>query len=497
MSISEDKTSLRRTPRPTVTRWCRSCRRVVLFASLTVLLTLTLGFLQRRHSQSARRLDDPPIWPKQITEEETSRNSAYTPSMFRSEQLEINHYLPVTAILNRIDTASGINYTVQHLLKYPYFKELYIYNQLHEEPLTTEQFEVMNNTRGTAAGIHHEEVPVHIYEKEPTEDNEDELDGRLELCAASIYDHCYFQDDTVLNLYLDSLYTQYMDRPDRIHAHIRSVDYLDNLRWRFENQDIGLHAGYADLRHGAFVPKSLVQSLLDQKDLVSFVLLSNQYPVLLANPSLRNGTEPATSVKAPHDDIYKALVRLEHDLSEQIRSSAENIKSDASAACHNDRCVFTTSMDPFSARRDVAFTSTNFSSIPQWDAMLREWEDTPSTWQPHLTVDQNLTTCWNSYLHPKAGDYFGLNMVGTIRAKRLVIYAHLRSETYSVSVKQNDQWVSCRTTLPADAQAAGRTVLKLEDCPGVQAFKAIRFTFTKDHHTPFELCGLAVDNMLV
>lgn len=128
----------RRAPRPTMTRWCRSCRRVLVFAALTVVLTLTLGFLQRHHSQSAQRRDDPPIWPKQITEEETSRNSAYTPSMFRSDQLGMNQYLPVTAILNRIDSTSGINHTVQHLLKYPYIKELYIYNQLPQSPLTTE-----------------------------------------------------------------------------------------------------------------------------------------------------------------------------------------------------------------------------------------------------------------------------------------------------------------------------------------------------------------------
>lgn len=74
--------------------------------------------------------------------------------------------------------------------------------------------------------------------------------------------------------------------------------------------DIGLHAGYADFRHGAFVPKSIVQSLLDQNDLISFVLLSNQYPVLLANPTLRNGVEPATSVKAPHDVMVMSSFAL-------------------------------------------------------------------------------------------------------------------------------------------------------------------------------------------
>lgn len=103
-------------------------------------------------------------------------------------------------------------------------------------------------------------------------------------------------------------------------------------------------------------------------------------------------------------------------------------------------------MDPFPDPSSLSFATNNITSIRHWDSMFKEL-DLPQ--KPlntyHYAVDGNMTTCWNSfvckYIHisdcmmtwhsdhstlldPRKGDYFGLNMVGSIRAKRLFIYTH-------------------------------------------------------------------------
>lgn len=71
---------------------------------------------------------DAPSWPLQINNE---RKSIYTPSMFTPEQVNQNHYLPITAVIQRVsDNEHGIQHVVKHLLKYPFIKEVYIYNHI-------------------------------------------------------------------------------------------------------------------------------------------------------------------------------------------------------------------------------------------------------------------------------------------------------------------------------------------------------------------------------
>lgn len=177
------------------------------------------------------------------------------------------------------------------------------------------------------------DVSIHIVE--PAEQQLTNA-SRFSTCAVAAYDHCYFQDDLALNLYMDTLYTNFLQHPDIIHATAKPTVYPNYIRWRFSNQgkisriiqwftvarlltdfltDIQMHTGYMDFRYGAFVSREKLQTFLAQTSALqkqsitsssswesfaqaetAFVIWTNQYPWLLANPLLPGGHEPSDNV---------------------------------------------------------------------------------------------------------------------------------------------------------------------------------------------------------
>lgn len=55
--------------------------------------------------------------------------------MFIPSALEHNHFIPITAVILRTRQDQGIHHIVNYLHKYPFIKELYIYNLLPSHPL--------------------------------------------------------------------------------------------------------------------------------------------------------------------------------------------------------------------------------------------------------------------------------------------------------------------------------------------------------------------------
>lgn len=55
--------------------------------------------------------------------------SLYTPSMFRPDALMQNHYIPVTAIVHYRIVSGDVFVALQHLLQYPFIREILIYNE--------------------------------------------------------------------------------------------------------------------------------------------------------------------------------------------------------------------------------------------------------------------------------------------------------------------------------------------------------------------------------
>lgn len=82
---------------------------------------------------------DPASWPIQVKEKETilSQYSIFPPIVFAKDN---DHGYPsITAIINRVnDSHDGVINVVNHLLKYPFIKEIFVYNQIRSKPLIAE-----------------------------------------------------------------------------------------------------------------------------------------------------------------------------------------------------------------------------------------------------------------------------------------------------------------------------------------------------------------------
>ncbi|KAG2218321.1 hypothetical protein INT45_007716 [Circinella minor] len=503
---------------------------------------------------------DMPSWSLQLQkEQEQNRHSLYTPSMFITENLEQNHYIPITAIVDRVTKdEQAVYHSVQHLLKYPFIKEIYINNnKFSRRPLSMELFQDLNFNR-----TKHDHIQLYIIQQEssslPSSSSSSssilstkEYDismTRFTTCMKATYSHCYFQDDLGLNLYMDTQYTNFLQTPHLIHANARPATFIDHQKWRFKHGN-DLHVGYAQFRYGTIVQKSLIESFvstvitsyeeqqeqhLDHHADINFIIWSNQYPWLLSNPLLTTGKnefninnnngddddsiDPINNRKYVYRYMYEALQGLEKRLSEQSHEAANPPLKErhVRTSCANDHCLFTTNINPFDPeeiQNQREFTIPNVTSIQDWESSFIGKIPSTEMWQRgayHYAVDNNPYTCWNSFLHPRKGDYFGLNMVGTIPAKRILVHLQRPIMDYnfeeekeqgaffkiSVSEKK-DQWIDCRVERMKEMETSKRIALRLQDCSNIKAWNAIRLEFKKDLLEPIQICGIHIDNMIV
>lgn len=62
---------------------------------------------------------------------------------------------------------------------------------------------------------------------------------------------------------------------------------------------------------------------------------------------------------------------------------------------------------------------------------------------------------------------------------------------------QDNNWNDCQLTMDEKQTIPRRTVYQM-NCPDrMKPIKAIRIFFNHDHDTPFDLCGLGLDNFIV
>ncbi|KAI8341493.1 hypothetical protein BC941DRAFT_417041 [Chlamydoabsidia padenii] len=340
-----------------------------------------------------------PTWTTQLNTALQHRQSLYTPSMFIPSALQHNHFIPVTAVILRTEPDQGINDIVKYLYKYPFIKELYIYNMVPSHPLSAQTFERPNKWL-----LH--KVDISIIEE--TEPGNNGVFALFSTCALATHDYCYIQQDRSFNLHMDTLYTQFMQHPDLIHVNTRSEEYITHRRWQLYHQD-GIHTGYANLCHGAMISRKQAQLFLNQMavqkptlDLadVYYSLWSNSYPYIISNP-----LPLATEQDPPYSQMLNALGRLKTALADQspyftgpVDVNLPVDQRDVRAACENDKCLFVTNLDPFPLSTEYDpnqnLTNTSFN----WQETL----DIPDSefWIHrgyHAAVDGNSGTCWNTY----------------------------------------------------------------------------------------------------
>jgi hypothetical protein len=90
-------------------------------------------------------------------------------------------------------------------------------------------------------------------------------------------------------------------------------------------------------------------------------------------------------------------------------------------------------------------------------------------------------------------------LVGTTKTDEIVIHTPLdikhAEKVFSVSILQSESnWMDCKVS-DKSVIGSGRITLGM-NCP-LKYYRAIKITFTKDQSTPFEVCGLSIDNLSV
>lgn len=125
-------------------------KRIILYAAVIIVVIITWSQLESiKNFANDKRLapsivfsqkeTDPPTWRIQALENElVLKQPSIFPATVFSKQ-NPRQYPPATAILNRVDDSDdGVLHAIEHLFKYPFIKEILVYNQIKSRPLKAE-----------------------------------------------------------------------------------------------------------------------------------------------------------------------------------------------------------------------------------------------------------------------------------------------------------------------------------------------------------------------
>ncbi|KAF9197958.1 hypothetical protein BGZ49_001371 [Haplosporangium sp. Z 27] len=483
-----------------------------------------------------------------LSEVGPSRISSFPPSLFASDHQTTSKYIPVTAVILSWKRKQGTKNVVAHLRKYPFIKEILIWNNNAEFELSVADFadqkHLKNTTENSSPSItvFNSVANLHDFSKYTT-------------CTLAKYDHCYIQDDDWINLSLDSLYSVFIDQPNSLTTSTIPAMYAQQRSWVFQNPQLGLHTGFSWLGAGSFMPKKAVFKFMMQlggsnlwKERVQlsdlfFSLWRNQYPIVLSHSlapldqsSSWSGRIDQWSVVYDHmtDAVERMSVVLAgqgmvHGSPHRIGAKADFVAEEETplvkyrhtrSSCANDKCLFQTNVDMFPSpelikwpmeqyNRDVHAHETRIKALnypsPEFVAMHTY----------HYAVDQDLSTCWRSFHSFASGDYFGLLFVLPLldlgeNAKNIEIWSTVASTLqalqYNMIIKASidgSTWMTCtgeteRTQgsvqfLNLSCTNTGNVGIQLD----TRGIKYIRFEMTDKPASPIEICGIRIGDMLL
>ncbi|KAF8945294.1 hypothetical protein BGZ47_002926 [Haplosporangium gracile] len=467
------------------------------------------------------------ILVRQILE---TRKSAYSFDDFTEEGLvmETNqHLLPATAILLGWKRLDGLKLIVNYLARYPYIKEIIIWNNNQEAKLNKKDFE-FDASYGPVPElqVYNGQENLHDFAKYMS-------------CSLAKYQHCYFQDDDWLNTHMDALYTNFLTSPNLIHTNTLPLIHMEHRRWTFTNAEYKMHAGFAWMGTGSYLPREKAQRLLEQggnsnlaKDRLKvidmyFSIWTNQYPYQLVNYLMPLDQKNGWSTDGAVDHwtvVYRNMMDAATRLYSALVANPEVSEKDyfpreeelplmgdrhARSPCFNDKCLFKTSLDPFPLPQEVVFNN-DLESIENQNEKFRALEypsnEFFATYSYIHAVDNDPQTCWNSFKVPQVGDSFGLQFVAPRQVKKVTVtsFKSLAGLEGKFSVMASDmkgeEWIKCRHT--ARFPHAHTMTLDIS-CPtsgtiipgGVVS--NVKIVFDQALDKALEVCGMDVGGMVL
>ncbi|KAK3841605.1 MAG: hypothetical protein J3R72DRAFT_445171 [Linnemannia gamsii] len=374
-----------------------------------------------------------------------SRKSAYSFDDFTEEGLLLphnDHLLPATAILLGWKRTDSLKMLVSYLVRYPYIKEIIVWNNNKDMTLSKRDFE-LDSGYGPLPELQVYNAAENLHDF-----------AKYMSCSLAKYEYCYFQDDDWLNTHMDALYTNFLTSPNLIHTNTLPLIQMEHRRWTFTNEDYNMHAGFSWMGTGSYLPREKARRLLEQRGNTTlakdrfkvidmyFSIWTNQYPYQLVNylTPLDQQNDWGTERVSDHWGIvFRNMLDAADRLYSMLLTNFEVSNKDPFARqeeepyirdrhtrspCFNDKCLFMTSLDPFPDPKEVIFKG-DLRTIDEQDAKFLELDyPTAEFWRQMAyvhAVDNNPLTCWNSFKAPQAGDSFGLRFIKPTTLTRLTI----------------------------------------------------------------------------
>ncbi|KAF9431381.1 hypothetical protein BGZ76_000380 [Entomortierella beljakovae] len=451
-----------------------------------------------------------------------TRKSSYSFEDFTEQGLSLpenEHLLPATAILLGWKRIQGLKLIVSFLVRYPYIKQIIIWNNNKEIKLSKRDFD-LDPSFGMLPEIqvYNAEENLHDFAKYMS-------------CSLAKYKHCYFQDDDWLNTHMDALYTNFLTSPNLIHTNTLPLIQMEHRRWTFTNEDYDMHAGFSWMGTGSFLPREKAQRLLEQRGNTTlakdrfkvidmyFSIWTNQYPYQLVNYLTPVDQKNGWSTERVNDHwsiVFRNMLDAADRLYSALLANFETPENDpfvrqeevpyvkdrhTRSPCFNDKCLFMTSIDPFPDPKEVIFKGDLQTIEEQSDKFLALEYPSSEFWRTYAyvhAVDNDPLTCWNSFKVPQAGDSFGLRFVKPTTLRRLTITSSkaLTSLEGQITVLASDQfgvhWTTCQHT----ARYPFIHTMTLEiNCPSAPTLPKgmlhqIKVQLDMDLEKSLEICGM-------
>ncbi|KAF9158782.1 hypothetical protein DFQ26_007262 [Actinomortierella ambigua] len=484
----------------------------------------------------------------------SSRQSAYSARLFEDVSStgsppgsNKGPYIPVTAVVLSWKRKEGTQAVVSFLQKYPFIKEILVWNNNKDDPLHSSDFQSQQEAtpeHKPSITVFNAEANLHDYSKYTT-------------CVLAKYDHCYIQDDDWINLSMDSMYALFVENPNILVTNTMPAMNAQQRSWMFQNPQIHMHTGFSWIGSGTFVSKKDVfrfimqlggSNLWKERVQVSdlyFTIWRNQYPYVLTHALAPMDQSSAWSQRNDpwseiHTTLGDAVQRLSVVLSGEgvVQGSPHRIgaKSDflvneetplfkdrhSRSVCTNDRCLFQTNIEMFPAPEAVKWSTEGKRDIQVHEAKYRAL-DYPSAefvamHAYHYAVDQDPKTCWRSFRSPLTRDYFGLQLVlpistwtGTlVRANEIELWSTLKASLEAfkrdihIKASQNGHdWHDCEgieskehedSSVPPGIKSLLISGLK---CSGMTTgvMRFVRFEFSSAVDDAVEVCGIRIGDM--
>ncbi|KAG0196237.1 hypothetical protein BGX28_010387 [Mortierella sp. GBA30] len=512
---------------------------------LCVVSLLAISWIFTPHDDNNVLVPDPSNSNKDTTGDELerelivqqileTRKSAYAFEDFTDEALLLphnEHLLPATAILLGWKRIEGLKLIVKYLVRYPYIKQVIVWNNNKTLKLSKQDFELeMPETSTTNRNL----PELQVYN---AVENLHDF-AKYMSCSLAKYEHCYFQDDDWLNTHMDALYTNFLTSPNLIHTNTLPLIQMEHRRWTFTNEDYNMHAGFSWMGTGSYLPRTKARRLLEQRGNTTlakdrfkvmdmyFSIWTNQYPYQLVNYLTPLDQKNGWSTEGVSDHwsiVFRNMLDAADRLYSVLLTNFEASNKDpfareeeepfvkdrhARSPCFNDKCLFMTSLDPFPDPKEVIFKG-DLQTIDEQEAKFMEM-DYPTTefWRTFAyvhAVDNDPLTCWNSFKAPKAGDSFGLLFVRPQALKRLTVVSSRPLTTLEgkmtvmVSDMRGVHWTTCQHTT---RYPFAHTMMLDFTCPfgptSPQGMvRQIKIQLDVDLEKSLEICGMDAAGMVL